>query len=127
MLRRRRAVGAALARLRVAAAAAVLVDLRLSGIQQCEQARIVRIVGAVDDGVLQVRRGDRRADGKVGRVAGEERDRIGAVLQQAGRAGIEDQVDAGNARVAKREVATRIGLEAVEIERRIRQVVAMPL
>ncbi len=58
-------------------------------IQQREQSRIVRIVGVVDDGVLQIRRGDGRAVGKVGRVAGEERDGIRAVLQQPDRTGIE--------------------------------------
>ena len=95
-------VRAALARLRGAASAAVFIDLRLSWIQQREQSCIVRIIRVVDDGVEEIRRGDGSAGGEVRGVAGEDRDRVGAVLQQM--FGIEYEIDARNAGVSEREV-----------------------
>ena len=99
----------------------VFIDLRLAGIQQRQQPGIVRVVGVVDDGVLEIGGGDGGAGREVRGVAGQNGDRVGAVLQDA--RGSNDEIDARNAGVSEREVAARVRVESVEIEGRVGQVV----
>ena len=57
----------------------ILVDLRLTGLQQHQQPGVVEIVCVVDDGVDQIGRRHRAA---VRKRAAIQRDRVGTVLQR---------------------------------------------
>lgn len=103
-----------------AVAAGVLVNLRLTGVEQNQQPWIIRVVRVIDECIQQVCGCHRCPVGKVGSTSDIERDRIGAILQ---RAIGEYQIDTGHSHVAKREVAVDISAETVQVENCVRLVI----
>ena len=89
-----------------------LVDLRLAGIEQDQQPRIVGIAGVVDQHVQEICRGHRRAWREVGGVARVKRGRVRAVLQQT----VGECEPGRQTGVAEHEIAGRVGRQAVKVE-----------
>jgi hypothetical protein len=104
-----------------AIAGGVFVHLRLTGVEQNKQPRIIRVVRIIDERIQQVRSRNRRPAGKVGSTSDIQRDRVRAILHCA--IG-EYQIDTGHSRIAKREITISVSAQAVQVERRIRHVVA---
>jgi hypothetical protein len=102
--------------IRRAVAAAVLVNLWLTAVEQDQQPGVICVIRVIDQGIEQIRGGDRRAVGKVRGVADIESDRVGAVLQQTIR---EHQIHSGDRSIAKCEVAVCVSAEAVQVESRV--------
>ena len=98
----------------VLVARAVLVHLRLSGVEQGQQPGVVGVVGVVDDGVHQVGGGQGRAVGKVCRVTLVDGGGVRAILQAVA------AKDEGRCRddpgVAQQKVAAGVGGVAVQVE-----------
>ena len=104
-----------------AIAAGVFVNLRLTGVKQNQQPRVIRVVRIIDERIQQVRSRNRRPVGKVGSTSDIERDRVGAILH---RAIGENQMDTRHSRIAKREVTIGVSSQAVQVKGCIRQIVA---
>jgi len=93
--------------------------LRLTGVQQYKQPRVVGIGGIVDQSVEEICGRDRRVVRETDGVSHVESDRVGTVLQQIA---CKDQIDAGDRRVAKREISLGVRAKRVEIERGVRRI-----
>ena len=104
-----------------AIAAGVFINLRLTGVEQNQQPRIIRVVRIIDERIQQVCSCNRRPVGKVGSASDIERDRIGAILQ---RAIGECEINTRHSRIAKREVTIGVGAQAVQVKGCIRHIVA---